>query len=157
MNIFKLELGTHVFDDVSEFEGIINARLRRDSGNIQYSVKPPVKENGEMAEAWWLDGENLSVNDVDKSIDSKYLGEPDFKYNNGDIVRSLKSPYRGVVAAQMQYLNGCLFYEVTSDKLEKGLEVTMTFSETELKPVAKAKSIKQEQRPTGGPESRSGL
>lgn len=147
--MFEFKLGEYVIDEATGFEGRINGRVVWDTGNIQYSVKPKVKESGEMGTGHWLDGDYLKAV-PEKSLVSKY-GEPEFQFSNGEKVKSILVPYFGRVKALAQWLNGCLEYVVVNEQLEKGATITEWFGETELESVAPP--IKRETRLTGGPSS----
>lgn len=150
---FNYDLGAHVTDQVSGFEGIINGRILWDNGCIQYSIKAKVKENGDIGECRFIDGDHLQQ-DNERSITS-YYGDPTFEFSNGEKVTSIKTPFKGHISGCMQSLNGCIQYSVTSLNLEKGKVITEWLDETEIKSLKSA--IKQKTRNTGGPDSRSPL
>lgn len=153
--MFDFELGTFVTDNVTGFAGIINGRVDWDTGNLQYSVKPRVKENGDMSDGRYIDGDNFLV-DNERSVACAH-GDPDFQFENGQKVRSLKTPFKGTISSRVQSLNGCLHYQVTGDTLEKGAEVTEFLSETEIELIPDAQPVQRETRRTGGPDSLSPL
>lgn len=147
--MFDLELGTYVKDKVTGFEGIINGRVLWDTGNVQYSVKSRVKDDGSVGSGLWIDPDYFQIT-KEKSMESNH-GQPNFIFSNGEKVQSLKTGYKGHINGCIQWLNGCLEYNVTSEKLEKGKVVLEWFNENELKTLSKTLDL--EKRPTGGPES----
>lgn len=130
--MFKYELGKFVTDASTGFAGIINARWERISGNIQYSIKPMVGDDGKMTDSFWVDDDYLVI-DEEKSIKSKY-GNPFFKFSNGDKVKiTTCDKFTGYIVGRSQCLNGCLQYYIQHDKLIGGETKSEWFSEPELK------------------------
>lgn len=151
--MFKFKMGIYVTDIATNFEGIINGRVVWDDGCIQYSVKPPVRDGGDMLDGRWVDGDYFCI-DKNKGVTSKY-GDPNFKFSNGDKVKSIIVPFEGTITGQFQYLNGCLEYRVTSKSLHEGHPIHEVFPETELK--STGRPVKRETRITGGPDKKSHL
>jgi len=153
--MFEFELGMYVEDKVTGFSGIINGRAIYDTGCIQYSVKPKVKQDGVMSEAFFIDGDYLVV-DPERSVESRH-GDPSFTFELGVHVCSTKTPFKGYISAQNQCLNGCIQYLIVSDKLgEDGCPVNVWHDETELV-VTTVASVVQERRTTGAMDRPSHL
>ena len=151
--MFKFELGKFVTDKSTGFAGIINGRWEKISGNIQYSVKPLVGTDGKMTDSFWVDGDYLEIDEV-KSIKSKH-GLPDFKFNNGDLVRAITCrQFSGYIVGRSQCLNGCILYYVQHDKLIEGELKNEWFSEPELH-LIKEEVAKVEPKRNGGPSTKS--
>jgi len=150
--MFEFNLGTFVTDKSTGFCGVIIGRVRWNSGAIQYSVQPPVKE-GEtsMPDSIWIDGDYFEV-DEERGVASAW-GAPDFLFDLGTKVKSIHTPLVGYVTGQCQCLNGCLRYTVTSNTLHEGNKVVSWFDETSIESLNK--SISQEERTSGGPSSSS--
>ncbi|MCK4789207.1 MAG: hypothetical protein KAV87_36025 [Desulfobacteraceae bacterium] len=149
--MFVFDLGDYVKDEATGFEGRINGRAIWDTGNIQYSIKPMVKDDGQMPNGHWIDGDHLAVI-PGRSIKSNY-GNPLFVFNIGDKVKSVLIPFSGHVKGCVQWINGCLEYIVVSSELNDGKSVQDWFCETELEKIADP--VPRETRKCGGPDSPS--
>lgn len=154
MNKFNIDMGKFVTDEVTGFSGVINGRCIWATGNTQYSIKPPIDDKGVMPGSMWIDEDYLKVVE-DKGVDCPY-GQPIFQFGMGDKVASTKTPFKGFVTGQCQWLNGCIEYYTVSEKLSErtGNLINEWFPETEIK-LLKSQAIKQEQRATGGPDRAS--
>ena len=62
--MFKFELGSRVRCVVTGFKGIVTGRSEYMNGCVNYCVKPPINEKGEMVEGQWLDEPQLELMDV---------------------------------------------------------------------------------------------
>ncbi len=158
--LFKYNLGQYATDEVSGYQGTINARALWDDGNQQFSLKPRVKEDGIMTKGQWIDADHFTI-DSEKGVVSKF-GDPEFEFNHGDKVKSRKNGFTGIVSGQCQYLNGCHHYFLTgSSWLSRLLGVKgedAWFHEAELELVEPMfVRLKKKKKPTGGPDSPSGL
>ena len=73
-----------------------------------------------------------------------------FKFELGDRVKDAVTGFKGVVVAQTKWLNGCIRYNVQSEKLKDGRpQDAYAFDEEQLSVVGSPIKIKQQ--PTGGP------
>lgn len=73
-----------------------------------------------------------------------------FKFNLGDEVEDNITAFGGVVVARIEYLNGCIRYEVQPKKLKDGKAIETAFiDETQLK-IIKKTLIPKEIKRTGG-------
>ncbi len=55
----KIKLGNKVKDKVTGFEGIAISKCIYLNGCIQYAIKPPVDEKGDMRKEVWIDEQQL--------------------------------------------------------------------------------------------------
>jgi len=148
--MFNFKLGSYVTDAATGFEGVIDGRAVWNTGNVQYSVRPKMSEDGTLTDSQWVDGDHLQLSDGDKGVDSKY-GAPEFKFDNGDQVKSTIFKFKGTIIGQIQWLNGCLEYSICSKELDKEQRgIFKTISEMEIK-LIKPKAVKTPKRRTGGP------
>jgi len=72
MNIFKIELGAKVVDNITGFRGTVTGRCEYLTGCRQYCVTPKAKD-GILSEGSWLDEDRLM-----KKPSSKNPGGPHF-------------------------------------------------------------------------------
>jgi len=159
--MFKIKLGKYVVDAASGFEGVVEGRCLWNTGNIQYSVQPKIKED-KKPDSMWIDGDHLVIHEdptnpnaiaEHKGVVSKY-GHPNFLLDNGDEVKSTIFDFKGMVVGKIQWLNGCLEYSIAQKKLTKDhMIVYKTLAEEELE-LVKAKKVVTKQRNTGGPMSK---
>lgn len=75
--------------------------------------------------------------------------------NLGNMVQDKITGFRGMAVAKHIYLNGCVRYSVVSKELESGKIIDEYIDETQLvileKEKEKAKELKKEEKPPGGP------
>jgi len=147
--MFNFELGNYVTDQSTGFKGVIDGRAIWNTGNIQYSVRPKVSEEGKLPDSIWIDGDHLVVKAAN-NINSEYT-DPRFKFDNGDQVKALLFDFKGTIVGQVQWLNGCLEYSVLCKKLDKeNLMIFKVIAEQEIT-LVKAKAVPIQKRETGGP------
>jgi len=73
-----------------------------------------------------------------------------FEFNLGDKVKDTVTPFKGVVIARTEYLNGCIRYQVQPTDLKDGAPQEATsFDEEQLRLVT-AKKKKAPAKRTGG-------
>lgn len=156
-------IGKYVRDGLSGFEGYINGIGIWDTGCVQYSIKPRTEKYGKMSEGHWIDPNflvDLSIEELhDKEKDGEFYPPLEFndkykfEFNNGDQVKSIKTPAEGIVIGQVRWINGCNQYWVRGLKLSRdGKQISWWLDEAEAK-LIKTKKVKQETRKTGGPDS----
>ena len=77
--------------------------------------------------------------------------QPEFRFNNGDIVKDTITGLKGMVTARTQWLNNCNTYRVQPRELKDNKPVDSShFDEPQLKLVEK--EVAEPSAKTGGPE-----
>jgi len=56
-----IEMGMKVKDKISDFEGIVTARIEYINGCVQYRVSPKVDKDGKVPDSLYIDAEQLEV------------------------------------------------------------------------------------------------
>lgn len=72
----KIELGSHVRDTVTGYEGTATSRLEYMNGCVQYCIKPRVGPDGKMPEGEWVDEGQIEVIDEAESAIRDATGGP---------------------------------------------------------------------------------
>lgn len=153
--LFTIHLGKFATDQVTGFSGIVNGAIWWDRGNLQYSIKPKIGDDGKMSEAFWIDTDFLEY-DEEKSISVGGITYKDFEFECGDILKSSHSGFKGIVSGMMLCLNGCHQYHVVSEKLHEGKEVGQWLDTGETVLVKRKKKPTFDHlrtQPTGGPST----
>lgn len=120
--MFTKDLGRFATDQVTGFNGIVSGTIWWDRGNIQYSIKPKMTDDGKMPEAFWIDTNFLQFDD-EKSISVDGIKYKDFEFQCGDVVKSIHSGFEGTVTGMMLHINGCHQYHCVAKKLHEGKEI----------------------------------
>ncbi len=74
----------------------------------------------------------------------------------GDVVKDPASGYRGTIIARCEYDNGCIQFQVKSDKLQDGVPIEIWFDEQHLAIVKKTKKAETTKKDGGQRNSPSG-
>ena len=95
---FDYDMGQFVTCKLTGFAGIINGLVEWDTGNLQYSIKPKVGDDGKMIESMYIDGDFFSVNG-ELSLDFE-IPEFKFEFKNGQVQHDVAGldPKGGLVA-----------------------------------------------------------
>ncbi len=159
--MFTERLGHFARDQVSGLEGVINATVLWDRGNLQYSIQPQIEATDkEKKQSYFCDVAYIEIKGEKPPLKTSHTDFGEFKFKNGSPVRNKKHGMKGFVTGQAVWIAGCRQYYVTSNKLtEKGEVIEHWFDEIELEPDAGVFSKKPfpatEARPNGGPSIES--
>lgn len=74
-----------------------------------------------------------------------------FRFNNGDRVRDRISGFTGIVTGRTDFLNGCIRYAVTPEKVKTGQTHEPTWFDEQQLELKKAGAIKVVPLRAGGP------
>lgn len=148
---------------VEGFRGTINAMSEQFHGGLQYSLKPPVGDDGKMTEGFWVDEGLLTMpgnlNEEEKGgavTPNDYFNpcEVDFKFELGDKLKCVLSDFEGRVETRAIWADGCILYLLVSkhNDSDKGDRQRVWFNEAELRFISSGEDVTGEvqQRRTGG-------
>lgn len=75
-----IQLGQHVRDEVTGFEGIVTSRVEYLTGCTQYGVTPRAQPDGKLPDGHYFDFKRLRV--IDKGVSETVEGDAE---NGGDM------------------------------------------------------------------------
>ena len=160
MKKYNFKFGQKVLDEMSGFQGKINAIVEWNNGSYQYSVQSITKENGDMGESHFMDHHDLKnySEEIEKADMREIL--PKWKLDFDDKVKAVGTPYAGQIIGLAFWSNECARYCVRSNKLYEGITTSQWFDTKELELVKKAvipkpKPAASKPAHTGGPSSNS--
>ena len=158
-----VELGDHVKDMVTGFEGIVVVRTILGGSEDRFEVKPPAKD-GEMKDGKGFDRSQLEVIEKQKiKFDETKI--KDFGVKIGDEVEDTPSGFKGIAVAQHIFLNGCMHISIQPPfkKKEQELPDNHSFESYRIKILKEGKvkfpinkeveEPKEEPKTPGGPET----
>lgn len=152
---FKYPMRIKATCAITGFVGVITGRIQQLNGSVQYSLQPPVKEEGSyIPDGYTIDEANI------KETDQQKVEVVNFKFEGGDRVKSRVNGFEGIVTKLVQYMNGCVGY-VIEGPMREGKEVLIKAWEQELQLVDKGLNAPSEEpvarKRTGGPSVRERL
>lgn len=152
MSKYIKDFGKYGIDKVNGFSGTIVAAVLWDRGNMQYSLKPKVSDDGKQTDAFWCDTDFIELGSEIVSI--KNRSYDNFIFENGDLVANIKNGFKGFVSGLAIFISGCKQYYLVSMYLEEGKEVGQWVDEQEIKMI-KSRKIKTAKNceTSGGPST----
>ncbi len=147
-----IQLGNHVRDRVSGFEGFVTSRHDFLHGSVQFGVTGPTTERHPEGVTVCIDEATLEKTDKPGTEDTvKQADTPSVSF--GDEVEDTVSGYRGVVNRLGVYLNGCVLVSIQA-RADKDMKVPdRCWVDHKQVKVIKPKKVDVPQKRTGGPSS----
>jgi hypothetical protein len=150
-----IKLGSVVTDMATGYTGTVTGRVEFLNGNIQYSVIPKAKAGvGEYPAGVNLDGAQLKV--TGKGIsDTEVLPQPT-NIKLGEKIKDIITGMSGIVTSKTVFLNGCVYFLVSSIDPVKKIPLEMFISLERVERVSSGVTAKlaKAEKPTGGPATR---
>jgi heat shock protein HspQ len=153
MTTFKFELGSLLKDEITGFEGICYNRSEWFYNTNVYGLKPITLKDGKIEEVEHFD--EPQVYEIGKPL-KNYICKP-FKFELGEEVKDIFTPFTGFIMSRTNWLNGCASYGVKPKTLKDNIpQEIQHFSEGNIeKIVVLEEDIKEKESPkenrTGGP------
>ena len=154
----KIKLGQLVIDKVSGLKGYVTSKTETIAGVVQWGIQPKVDpEKMTIPDGTNIDGFMLQVED--KGVSEEIPDEDtDVKVKLGDRVKDTVTELEGITSEKHIFLNGCVFFTVTSNRFDNfGNVIKRTVNHRLLELIEKKPTAKSaEARPsTGGPTRRA--
>lgn len=152
----ELRLGNMARDASTGFTGRLIQKSVETNGNVRFSIQPLAKEDGTIPEGWFIDLHMIDFLEDGVADRVPPLQEAEFKA--GDKLRDKISGFEGILTTTYWFLNGCIHYEVVSEKLTKegatqAIHLPKERVEKVEAPAHKMAAVPQTR--TGGPMTRS--
>jgi hypothetical protein len=162
-----ITLGLELRCRVTGFRGVATQRTTLMSGNVQYALQPKAAEGATaLPEAvnfdyHTLEVVGLGVVDAVTPIPAQALGHVQLGWKVEDVITKLK----GVATQRVEFMNGCVYFQVVAERDPKELFKSDGFFEwSRLKPVGRdpevklpgleaARKAEPKARPPGGPRA----
>jgi len=149
----KIKLGSTVVDKATGYKGVVTAQVEMLNGNVQYSIVPKAKAGvGTYPEGIQLDGAQLEV--IDEGISGVAAKPKTSEIKLGEKVKDIVTGLSGIVTSKTTFLNGCLYFMVSTKSDKKDLEMFIPLERTERQGVGISAKLKVTGG-TGGPATRA--
>jgi len=146
-------LGQELIDDLTGFCGYAYQLLYQDNGNLRISLQPKSNSPSKLEEAISFDIHTLSI--VSGGYSDRIPPVTPFKYMFGDRVKDRLTGFNGIIVCRAYFINGCAFYEVVSEKLDKDQRPVCSWIPERYIELVKIRAISPpEKTKTGGPPTK---
>lgn len=158
----SLILGNTLRDKVSGFTGVATSKTDFMTGNVQYSLQPPIKDGGALPESVGFDAHQLETVVPNATVIPFIEAPADTGILLGEKVKDQVTGVEGIAVRRHTFLNGCIYYSIQDTKPNKDGTIIEHFLEwkrlqrTGAGVTAKINKAPPQKaaRDTGGPNTR---
>lgn len=147
---YKIKLGTYVKDRVTGLEGTAYARLIRMHGNVQIMVQP-CGDGTTIPESTYIDEFTITTLNDGLLAQVPFPAQPSIVM--GQKVKEIVSGQIGIVSSRIDFMNGCVQFEVTPEIVDNKPLDAFWVDHSRLE-VISTEVISVKQSETGGPMHR---
>lgn len=162
-----IKLGMTIKCLQSGLEGTASTKRWTLDGSVTFAIQPVSESGNVLHDSIYVDYHSIAI--VDNHLSGRAEPEdPTCKVQLGDRVRDVISGFEGVAFEKMMFLNGCVYFMIRNEELNKDGKMTETFlnhksleiigeHEVVKEIIAKKSTPKKSDsdRPVGGPMSKA--